>query len=546
MKKSLLIALLTIILVVSCLALTACHSCEFGEWEVTTPATCTQIGQEKRVCSCGEFEVRDIPATGHNYINRVCVQCGFIDPSEGLAYTLSSDGMYYSVTGKGTCTDTYVVIPSTYNGLPVTSIGEHAFYACSNLTKVTIPSSVISIGDFAFGYCYSLTSITIPENVISIGSGAFSASSLDYCEYDNAYYLGNEINNYTILVKAKSTDITSCVIHENTKVICDNAFVDCTSLITVAFEEGSQLTSIGDLAFYNCSSLTSIKIPGNITSIGSHAFNNCSNLTSITFEEGSHLTSIGPHAFNNCSILTSITIPEGVTNIGIYAFYNCSSLTSITLPFVGNTLNGTTKAHFGYIFGAPSHSENSSCVPSSLKTVVITGGTSIGHSAFRDCNRLTSITIPSSVQSIGQYAFYNCTSLTTVTFEEGSRLTSIDDLTFYNCSSLLTVNIEECSRLTSIGDLAFYSCSSLTSVTIPSRVTSIGDGAFNYCNSLTTITLPSSITSIGNGAFSKSSRLSDVYYAGSSTQWNKISIGTNNSYLNRGSIIHFNYTGEEN
>ena len=82
MKKQTLVIILIAMLVVSCLALTACHSCEFGEWTVATPATCTEIGQEKRVCECGEFEVRDIPATGHTFgewtivKNSTCTELG--------------------------------------------------------------------------------------------------------------------------------------------------------------------------------------------------------------------------------------------------------------------------------------------------------------------------------------------------------------------------------------------------------------------------------------------------------------------------------------
>jgi len=92
----------------------------------------------------------------------------------------------------------------------------------------------------------------------------------------------------------------------------------------------SSVTTIGERAFYGCSSLTSITIPSSVTTIGEHAFNGCSSLTSITIP--SSVTSIGNYAFVYCSGLTSITIPSSVTTIGECAFYDCSSLTSITIP----------------------------------------------------------------------------------------------------------------------------------------------------------------------------------------------------------------------
>ena len=132
-------------------------------------------------------------------------------------------------------------------------------------------------------------------------------------------------------------------------------------------------TSIGDYAFYECSSLTSITIPDSVTSIGEDAFEYCSSLTSVTIPDS--VTSIGNYAFDACTSLTSITIPDSVTSIGEGAFYDCASLTSVT---IGNSV------------------------------------TSIGEWAFYGCASLTSVTIPNSVTSIGGWAFSYCTSLTSV------------------------------------------------------------------------------------------------------------------------------------
>ena len=96
--------------------------------------------------------------------------------------------------------------------------------------------------------------------------------------------------------------------------------------------------------------------------------------------------------------------------------------------------------------------------------------------------------------------------------------------------------------VTSIGNYAFEDCTSLTSVTIPDSVTGIGNMAFEDCTSLASVTIPDSVTSIGNSAFSACTSLKDVYYSGSEEEWNKISIGSDNSGLKK-ATIHFNSEG---
>ena len=146
-------------------------------------------------------------------------------------------------------------------GNSVTSIGSSAFSGCSSLTSITIENGVTSIGNWAFSDCSSLTSVTIGNSVTSIGDYAFSGcSSLVYNEYDNGLYLGNEQNKYLLLIKAKSTDITSCTINENCKFIYPHAFYGCSSLTIIIIPDS--VTSIGYGAFFGCSSLTTVYYKG--------------------------------------------------------------------------------------------------------------------------------------------------------------------------------------------------------------------------------------------------------------------------------------------
>ena len=279
---------------------------------------------------------------------------------------------------------------------------------------------------------------------------------------------------------------------------------------------GASITTIGEKAFYDCSSLTSITIPNSVTSIGNRAFWYCSSLTSITI--GNRVTSIGEGTFGNCSNLTSVTIPDSVTSIGSSAFFNCSSLTSITIgnsvASIGysafNSCSGLTSVYITditawYRINFNSDSSNPLYYAHNLylkgdlitKLEIPSSVTSIGSEAFINCSSLTSITIPNSVTSIGSSAFSGCSSLTSITIP--NSVTSIGSSAFSNCRSLTSITIPD--SVTSIGYSAFYGCSGLTSVTIPNSVTSIGDRAFYNCRSLTSVTIGNSVTSIGSQAF---------------------------------------------
>ena len=493
--------------------------------------------------------------------------------------TVINDGITYAVTGIGYCAFNYcsnltsVAIPNTVTSIGgyafyrcsglssiaipnyVTSIGNGAFEYCSGLTSITIPNYVTAIGSYAFYYCNGLTSITIPNSVTSIGDNAFGGcNNLNYNVYGNAYYIGNTDNPYWVLIKTKSTSITSCDINNNCKAISSYAFSDCNKLTAITIP--NTVTSIGSYAFNDCSSLAEITISNSVTSINSYTFSGCNKLASIIIPNT--VTSIGYGAFNNCSNLESITIPNSVKSIGDGAFYGCSSLESISLPFVDNyyplgyffgtsSYNGAIETKQYYNYG-PDYSDynynehtynnkfNDSTVyyiPSSLKSVTITGCGYIESGAFSNCSNLKSITISDSVTSIGEAAFFGCTSLETLTlpfvgdkphkltdnyqyplgyvfgmsknWKDGTRSQHYygnGETTynyFYIPSLLKTITITGGNHIP-IG--AFEDCYNLTSVTIPDTVTSIGDYAFTYCYNLTSINIPDSVICIGDNTFS--------------------------------------------
>ena len=420
-----------------------------------------------------------------------------------LRYSIKNDTMV-SITG-GSCMSGDLVIPSTvsHNGITysVTFIRDNAFYGCSSLTSINIPNSVTSIGSYAFNGCSSLTSINIPDSVTSIDYYAFTAcSSLSSITVDANNPVYDSRDNCNAIIRTSDNAlIVGCqntIIPNSVTSIGDYAFYGCSSLSSINIPDS--VTSIGSYAFYGCSSLTSINIPESVTSIGSYAFDGCSGLTSVNIPNS--VTSIGSCAFKGCSSLTSINIPNSVTYISSYAFDGCSSLSSITVDTNNPVYDSRDNCN------AIISTINNMLIVGCQNTTIPNSVTSIGSYAFYGCSSLTSINIPNSVTSIGSYAFDGCSSLTSINIP--NSVTSIGDGAFYGCSSLTSINIPD--SVTSIGYGAFYGCSSLTSINIPNSVTYIGGSAFYGCSSLTSINIPNSVTFIGSSAFYGCSSLTSI------------------------------------
>ncbi len=332
------------------------------------------------------------------YVNRRSQSVGFLiedtvtveEYTQGLSYCIyiyNDNYEFCSVDGIGTATDTDIVIPPTYDGIPVTRIERNAFSNCFDLTSITLPDSVTVIDEGAFAGCTGLTSITVDEK-------------------NPVYYsAGNciiETESKRLIVGCKNS-----IIPNDVKIIA-YAFNNCTSLTSITIPES--VTAIVSHAFAGCTGLTSITIPESVTEIEGFAFSGCSDLIEIIVDENNPVY----HSAGNCVIRTeskcliagcnNSTIPNdgSVGIIDSFAFSNCYGLTSIDIP---DSVFVISSCAF------------EGCTD--LKSIIIPDSViRIESSAFRGCDSLTNVIIPNSVTSIGYDAFSDCDFLNSVYFED--------------------------------------------------------------------------------------------------------------------------------
>jgi len=481
-----------------------------------------------------------VPATNVTYT------AGFISQAQGYTYTTNSGAITITgYTGPGGA----VTIPSTINGLPVTSLGYAAFDNNTNLTSVTIPDGVTSIGDFAFDRCSSLTNVTIGNGVTSIGGCAFQSCALTGVTVPNSvtniiagsFYgcpltaitvgSGNlnyisvggvlfDINQTTLIVYPAAKAGSSYIIPNSVTRIAVKAFGGCSTLASITIP--NSVTSIGNGAFCLCPALTGLSIPASVTNIEGNLFLFNSSLPAITvdpnnpsyssvagvlFDKGqttlidyptgktggtytipTSVTSILEYAFSG-SALTNVTIPAGLTSLEIFAFEACAGLTGAY--FQGN---------------APSVTNDVSVFAGDTNTVYYLAGTTGWGATF---DGRPTVQLSNSFQGYTYTANNGAITITgyagpggAVTIPStinGLSVTGIGVSAFRNNTNVTSVAMT--SGVTSIGLDAFYNCNNLTSVMIPDGVISIGVEAFAFCTNLTSVTIPSSVTNIGASIF---------------------------------------------
>jgi hypothetical protein len=440
-----------------------------------------------------------------------------------LTYVKSSDTDTYYISDCPTDA-TEVVIPRTYLEKPVTLIAYLAFSDCNLLQNIIVPNSITKINKSAFVDCTSLESVKLPNTITEILADTFRGC----------------------------TNLTNINIPDSVTSIAANVFKDCTSLENIVIPDS--VTSIGYDVFTNCGAkvlengvyyvdnwivdvdktLSSFDFRETVVGIGTGAFKDAS-ITEIVIPEG--VKYIGADAFRNCVNLTSVTIPSSLIKLSAH-FDNCTALKNV---YISNIENWCENIGAWFVYDA--NLQYSLYLNNELVTNITFPDTVtiINSKAFRGCASITNVTIPSSVHTIGNYSFYQCSGLTDVTISNG--VTTISQYAFHSCRNLKNVTLGE--SISQIKTYAFAYCSSLETIVIPDSVTSIAQYAFRACTSLKTatignglsiidpyifgecsglesITIGTGLTRINNWAFSRCESLKDIYYSGTTAQWNAI------------------------
>lgn len=493
--------------------------------------------------------------------------------SEKLKFTIDPYYGYCAVSAASTSIRGEVVIPSKYNGVPVSRIAYEGFKGCGYITSIALPSTIENIEQDSFSRCYRLTEI-INHSSISLTAGSSSYGNIAYYakqvisdpansrlsvdENGNVTYNdGTDIwgigfigegteavvpNNATKLSSyafTEDTRVTSVVIPNSITEIAKGAFTGATSLetLTVPFVGGSKTENtyfryIFGGEQYNSqpdtnvpASLKTVILSSGCTTIAREAFRDCKYLETVILPDT--LTSIGVFAFDDCTSLKTMSIPNSVTTIEDSAFKGCSALEHLSIPFVGKSASATTgskETTLGYIFGYNSYEgglETSQYgytyyIPASLRSVVVTGERTLYSESFARCENITSIDLIGNIDAIKSSAFLKCTGLTSLVIPDS--VTSIATGILSGCTSLESLTLPFIGTSpTSTGTLKSL-WGTASSVTVPTSLKevivtgkTIGDSTFNGCSSIETVVLSDSTTKIGDYAFYGCKSLKSIF-----------------------------------
>lgn len=431
--------------------------------KIVLPARLKSINLTKYVIKNGEIITTD---TQHAFAG--CTSLMSINVMSGSTNYKSVDGVVYSGDGK-----TLVYCPPTLKG------------------SFTIPNGVIAIAPGAFIECDEVTEVFIPSTVTLVGECAF-------------YGLDNELTKVTFGGNGYSD------------VIVDKyAFRGCTQLQEVVLESGNRIHTLGEGAFYGCTSLESFNIPASMTQIGFEAFRKCSALETVTFAENGKTLAFGEAVFMECTSLKVVNLPANVSEIpGIFA--GCSSLKEVNVaedsPYFTSIDGVVFNKEITEILYFPQGKTGTYTLPETI--------TSIASSVFAGITKLSKLEIPNVISNIGPRAFMDSNFKIAFVGEVFADELVIGESAFQGAKNLGTLTLP--NHTTVIGDYAFADAK-FTKIKLNEGIVSLGNYAFYNVDSNNKVTIPASVKSIGEYCFAKDDNALNVEFASDGSQLEIIS-----------------------
>jgi len=397
----------------------------------------------------------------------------------------------------------------------VEEIGDDGFAECSNMTKVTFPSTLKTIGEHAFVYCYELTAFSVDEKnpyftsddqgvlytkdmkkllvcpggftgklVIPYGVTTLAEYAVATCEKITEIQIPNSVTRLEWGAISYCPALTHISLPDSVEFVDSAAFHECTNLKSVDLANAELI----DPSFTGCVSLERITVSKDnaYMACDSQGALYSKDMTSIircpmgfrgSFVIPKGVEIISYEAFIECVNLTAVEIPEGVKSLQSLAFYSCSSLKNLTIP---NSVRSIEDSVFAYCGALTDIS-----LPKGL--------TEMGSAVFEECTSLKTVEFPDTLTAIPYDSFSGCTVLERVSLP--NQLTVIESDAFSGCFSLHSIELPQ--TLKEIGDEAFYSCLSLKDLQLPYGLKRIGDHAFAHCRALQSLYIPESVKELG-------------------------------------------------
>ena len=425
-------------------------------WKVLTPDWITVSGSGTGLVSVSitfSPNVLEEPRTGIiRFLNPSDVEIGTIAVAQSshndvnnIIYYTSTDGTkVYPYSSTGIIAHTYNDgVGAIYYGEEITAIPNNLFKSVTTLQSVSVPPSVVTVGEYAFYGCTNLVS----------------------CDMSSI----TTINQYAFYNCSSITDESvASILKEGVTSIGNYAFYGCNGILTLVLP--NSLTSLGTYAFNKCQKLKELSIGSGLTVIDKYTFAACVSLTNVVIPD--NITDIKDYAFDGCTSMGSLTLGGGMYYYGQYAFRNCG------LSYV--VLRKKPKGYDAYNNCFNNNPNLTSVYAPDLltwlfsPTTMFTYGSNV-RNLYINNEILTEVVIPEGIDYVNQYAFYKNPHITSVVISDW--VTEVETYAFYGLNNANFLYLG--NSLSTIGSSCFTDFEGTLIIDNTKIAINIGNNYFN-------------------------------------------------------------------